>query len=85
MKEFLNILFPFLLLFIILFLFVRLAMRLREKGGSLTSVMFGVTWELHNADRRSGIKEIIEQKSDKKQKEDESGEPGSTEDDASKG
>ena len=76
MKEFLNIVFPFLILFALVLLFIRLAVRLRKKGGSLSSVMFGGTWELHNADRRAGIREIIEQKTDKKKKEDDSGDPG---------
>ncbi len=76
MKEILNILFPFVLLILILFFFIRISLRLRKRGGSLTSTMFGATWELYNYDKRQGIKEIVEQKSDKKRKEDKSGEPG---------
>jgi hypothetical protein len=59
------------IILIVIIIFVRIAIRVRKYGGSLTTRMFGTTYEFLNADRKKAVEEIIEKKSD----EEHSGEP----------
>lgn len=50
----------------IIFIFIRIAIKLRKYGGSLTTTMFASTYEFLNKDKREAVEEIVEMKSNKK-------------------
>lgn len=52
-----------------IYIFIRIAIRLRKYGGSLTTTMFGATYEFLNKDRKEAVKEIVEMKANKKMEE----------------
>jgi L-amino acid N-acyltransferase YncA len=68
-----NILTPVLLILAVTILFLRVARRVRKRGGSLTSVLVGSTFELHGQDRRKAMQVVIESHAGKKQEEPPSG------------
>jgi hypothetical protein len=70
--EIINLFLPGCLILLVLIVFVRISSRLRKRGGSLTSVLFGATFEFHNQDRRKAAQVIVEERSGKKQKEQDS-------------
>ncbi len=72
--EIWQVFFPVLVSFLFLIFFIRASIRLRKRGGSMTSVLFGATDAFYNRDQRKAIIQIVEQKSDKKKKEQETGE-----------
>ena len=72
-SDFISLILVVMLLEIVVFVFIRISIRLRKRGGSLTSVLFGGTYEFYGKDQRAAIQEIVEQKSEKKKKEQESG------------
>jgi hypothetical protein len=51
---------------VIVTLFVRIAIRLRRRGGSLTTVGFGATYELMNRDRRRASETVLDMNAGKK-------------------
>lgn len=60
-------------LFAVVVLFIRLSIRMRRKGGSFTAMMYGATYEFYNQAHRAAIAEVVEQKAEKKQKEQDTG------------
>jgi hypothetical protein len=50
-------------------IFVRVALRIRRNGGSLTTTVFAVTYDFYNKDKRKAIEVISEQKTGKKMEE----------------
>ncbi|MBN2356547.1 hypothetical protein JXO59_10560 [candidate division KSB1 bacterium] len=77
MNDLWTLIFAALVLCAVMVLFIRLSIRMRRKGGSLTSMMYGATYEFYNQAHRAGIKEVVESRTDKKKKEQEAGdEPG---------
>ena len=79
-SDFIAFIFVVILLVIVVFFFIRISIRLRKKGGSMTSVLFGGTYKFYGKDQRAAIQEIVEQKSEKKKKEQESGDDKLTDD-----
>ncbi len=49
--------------------FIRIAIRLRKYGGSLTTTMFAATYEFLNKDKREAVEVIVETKANKKMEE----------------
>jgi len=71
--EIIDFLLPTIIILAAFILFARISARLRKRGGSLTSVLLGATYEFHNEDRRKAAEVIVEERSDKKQREQDSG------------
>ena len=65
-NDTLNLIVLSVVLIIVVALFIRIAIRLRKYGGSLTTTMFGATYEFLNKDKRKAVKEIVEMKANKK-------------------
>lgn len=59
--------------------FVKIAMKLRRGGGSLTSVVMGATDAFLNNDQKKAVETIVEKHANKKQQEQTSAEPKSRE------
>lgn len=63
---------PFELILVVVLLalciavFVMIGILLRRRGGSLTSTIFGATYDFYFEDKRKAIKMIVEKKADKK-------------------
>ncbi|MFH1527176.1 MAG: hypothetical protein ABIG69_11105 [Bacteroidota bacterium] len=63
---------PFELILVVVLLalciavFVMTGILLRRRGGSLTSTIFGATYDFYFEDKRKAIKMIVEKKADKK-------------------
>jgi L-amino acid N-acyltransferase YncA len=72
-SDLVNILIPVILVLAVVILFLRIARRVRKKGGSLTSVLVGSTFELHSQDRRKAMEVVVESHAGKKQEEPPSG------------
>ena len=43
-----------------IFVFIRIALRVRKNGGSLTTTLFASTYEFLNKDKRGAVEEIVE-------------------------
>ncbi len=56
-------------LLIEIIVFIRIAIRVRKYGGSLTTTMFAATYEFLNKDKREAVEEIVEMKANKKMEE----------------
>ena len=56
-------------LLIVIIVFIRIAIRVRKYGGSLTTTMFAATYEFLNKDKREAVEEIVEMKANKKMEE----------------
>ena len=69
-----GLIFVAIVLLIIIFSFIRIALRIRKHGGSLTASMFASTYELYDKEKRAAIEQIVEQKV-KKTKDDETDKP----------
>lgn len=63
------------ILLTVIFIFIRIALRLRKYGGSLTTMMHAATYEFLNDDRRKAVREIVETKAHKKFEEEDSDKP----------
>ena len=74
-NDTLNLIVLSLILIMVIALFIRIAIRLRKYGGSLTTTMFAATYEFLNSDKRKAVKEIVEMKANKKMEGQESDEP----------
>ncbi len=59
----------------VIYIFIRIAIRVRKYGGSLTTTMFASTYEFLNKDKREAAKEIVEMKANKKLEEESSDKP----------
>ena len=86
MKDFYSIAIPtesfvfsILLVGIVFLLFISILVavfyKLRKRGGSMTTVMLGATYELHGEDKKRAIEAIVEQKAGDKLEEEGSCEP----------
>lgn len=73
-NNLLNISFVIILILLIVVLFIKIVLRIRKYGGSLTTTMFASTYEFLNKDKREAVGEIVEMKANKKLEEDESDE-----------
>jgi hypothetical protein len=71
--EIIDFLLPAIIILAVLILFARISARLRKRGGSLTSLLLGATYEFYNQDHRKAAEVVVEERSDKKQKEQDSG------------
>jgi predicted Holliday junction resolvase-like endonuclease len=73
-NEILNISFVIILILFVIFIFIKIALRVRKYGGSLTTTMFASTYEFLNKDKREAVEEIVEMKANKKLEEESSSE-----------
>jgi len=73
-NEVFNIVFAGLLLAAVIFLFVKISLRIRKHGGSMTTSMFAATYEFLDKDKREAVEEVVERKAKKKMDEEKSGE-----------
>lgn len=73
LEEVVDILVLLIVLSAFIFLFIKIALLLRKRGGSLTSVMYGATDAFYNRDKRKAIEVVVNKHSNKKQNEQESG------------
>jgi predicted Holliday junction resolvase-like endonuclease len=71
-NNLLNISFVIILILFIIFIFIKVALRVRKYGGSLTTTMFASTYEFLNKDKREAVEEIVEMKANKKLEEEKS-------------
>jgi len=55
--------------------FIRIALRIRRNGGSITTTVFAATYDFYNKDKRKAIEVISEQKASKKMEEQLSNQP----------
>lgn len=62
-------------LLLVIVLFIKIALRIRRNGGSLTTTVFAATYDFYNKDKRKAIEVISEQKAGKKMEEQASDEP----------
>ena len=74
-NDTINLILIIVLLVVIIYVFIRIALRLRKYGGSLTTTMFGSTYEFLNKDRREAVEEIVQMKANKKMEEEASDKP----------
>ena len=51
---------------VFIIMFIRIAIRLRKYGGSLTTITFGTTYEFLNQDKREAVEEILDMNVNKK-------------------
>jgi len=72
-NDLLNISFVIILILFVIFIFIKIALRIRKYGGSLTTTMFASTYEFLNKDKREAVEEIVEMKANKKMEEEKSG------------
>ena len=69
-----SLIFVALVLLTLIVLFIRVALRIRKHGGSLTMSMFASTYEMYGKEKRAAIEQVVEQKV-KKMEEDETDKP----------
>jgi len=74
-NDSLGLIFLIALLAAVIFLFIRIALKIRRNGGSLTTTMFGATYEFLNKDKREAVEQIVEVKASKKMEEQSTDEP----------
>jgi len=70
-----NIILSAVLILLVIFVFIRIALRIRKHGGSMTTTMLASTYEFLNKDKRESIEEIVELKANKKMEEESSDKP----------
>lgn len=58
----------------VVYIFIRIAVKLRRYGGSMTTTLFASTYEFLNKDKQKAVEEIVETKANKKLEEQKSGE-----------
>ncbi len=61
------------LLLVVIIGFVRISIRVRKFGGSMTTTMHATTYEFLSKDNRAAIEQVAEVKANKKMEEQESG------------
>jgi predicted Holliday junction resolvase-like endonuclease len=72
-SDLLSISFVIILILFVIVLFIKIALRIRKYGGSLTTTMFASTYEFLNKDKREAVEEIVEMNANKKLEEEKSG------------
>ena len=75
MQDVLTLLVILFMLIAVVVIFVRVALRIRRNGGSLTTTVFAATYDFYNKDKRKAIEVISEQKAGKKMEEQATDEP----------
>ena len=73
--ELTSLLFVAAVLISVVYIFIRIALRLRKHGGSMTTIMHASTYEFLNKDMRASVEEVVETKANKKLKEESSDKP----------
>ncbi len=73
-EETVSLLLVPILLIIVSFLFIKIAIRTRKFGGSMTTNLLASTYDFMNKEKRKASEEIVEIKSDKKMEEESNGE-----------
>jgi hypothetical protein len=68
-----SLIFLALILIALIILFVRIALRIRKNGGSITTTFFAATYEFYHKEKRAAIEHIVEVKAHKKMEEQSSG------------
>ena len=74
-NDLIDIFIAIFLIFLILFTFIKIAIRLRKHGGSMTTTMFASTYEFLNKDKQEAVEEIVEVKANKKLEEEYTNKP----------
>lgn len=74
-----DLIFIFALILLIIYIFIRIALRIRKYGGSLTASMFASTYEFLNKDKREAVEEIVNMNANIKTEEEKSGQPENSE------
>jgi len=69
-----SLIFLVIVLLAVIIIFIRVSLRIRRRGGSLTMPMFAATYEMYDKEKRGAIEQIVEQKV-KKLEDDETDEP----------
>lgn len=69
MQDVLTLLVILFVLIAVVVIFVRVALRIRRNGGSLTTTVFAATYDFYNKDKRKAIEVLSEQKAGKKMEE----------------
>ncbi len=72
-NDTLSLLFVTILFFVVIIGFVKISIRIRKHGGSMTTTMHAATYELLSKDNRVAIEQVAEVKANKKMEEQESG------------
>ena len=70
-----DLLFISALILLIIYVFIRIALRIRKYGGSMTTTMFASTYEFLNKDKRDAVEEIVNMNANIKTEEEKSGQP----------
>ncbi len=58
--DVLSIIAVIMVLTAVIIIFIRIAIRIRKYGGSLTTTMFAATYEFLNKDKREAVEEILD-------------------------
>ncbi len=72
-KDTFDIIWVFGILALVIFVFIRIAVKIRRGGGSMTTLMYGATDAFYDKDKRKAIEYVAEQKANKKMSEETSG------------
>ena len=72
-KDTIDIILVFVLLLTAAMVFIRIAVKVRRGGGSMTTLMHGAVDGFYNKDKKKAIEYTTEQKAGKKMKEQSSG------------
>ena len=75
LDEIFTIIFAFLLMALAIGIFIYIALKLKRRGGSIQTIMFGATDLFYDKDQKRAIEVVVEQKAGKKMEEQSSGEP----------
>jgi hypothetical protein len=70
-----SLLFVAILLLALIYFFIKIALRMRKHGGSMTTTMHAATYEFLSKDMRESVKEVVEIKANKKMEEESSDKP----------
>jgi hypothetical protein len=58
---------------VVIYVFIRIAIRTRKHGGSMTTTMHAATFEFLDKDKQQAAQEVVERKAGKKMEEENSG------------
>ena len=73
-EDILYIVLAFVLLLAVVLIFIRITVKVRRGGGSMTTLMHGASDGFYNKDKKKAIEYTTEQKAGKKMSEQSSGE-----------
>ena len=75
MQDLSTLLVILFVLIAVMVTFIRIALRIRRNGGSITTTVFAATYDFYNKDKRKAIEVLSEQKAGKKMVEQLSNQP----------